>query len=98
MTMPIAGLPFALLAFAVGATSLQWMAELPAPQLRAGLLVAVGAGLFAAAVAARIAGRRAAPAFAAVVPGCMACALFAAGFVYAAWRADLRLGDALPPD
>jgi competence protein ComEC len=98
MTMPITGLPFALLAFAVGATSLQWMAELPAPQLRAGLLVAVGAGLFAAAVAARIAGRRAAPAFAAVVPGCMACALFAAGFVYAAWRADLRLGDALPPD
>ncbi len=99
MTMPITGLPIALLAFAVGATSLQWMAELPGEHLDAWLLAGTAGGMVAAAVTARINTRRASPtsAAAAAVPGCIAVALFAAGMEYAAWRGALRMADALPP-
>jgi competence protein ComEC len=93
------GLPIALLAFAAGATLLQWQPALPPimPWL-------VAAGAFAiAVVASHWLGRRlhvcgvVAPPLAAFVHWTtVAAAAGAFGFGYAAWRAETRLADALP--
>ena len=93
-------LPIALLAFAAGATLLQWQPLLPS-------ITSWGAGGGAAAVAAValywLAQRRCVTAarprgplriVAALLAGVAAGAL---GFGYAAWRAETRLADALPP-
>jgi competence protein ComEC len=74
-----------LAAFVLGVCALQWLAELPAPAVLAGLS---GAALLGGLFAAR---GRGAPSVALA-----AAAAFAAGFAYAGWRADQRLADALP--
>ncbi len=93
-------LPIALLAFAAGATLLQWQAALPpvVPWL------AASAALAAAALALRRPDRRrqlpgvGAGRLAAIVRGALvAGAAGALGFGCAAWRAELRLADQLPP-
>ena len=104
MNLPIA---LALAAFAAGAALLQWCARLP-PAPGALAAVALGASVLAFALAARLAGARATDgvadrrAFAkrfdwrapAVALALIASA--ALGFFHAAWRAELRLRDALP--
>jgi competence protein ComEC len=97
--MLMARLPIALLAFAAGATFLQWQPELPAPAIW--MRVAAGAGV--AWCALRI---RAGPGFRSrstlathtVANALAAVAAGAFGFGYAAWRAEARLADALPPE
>jgi competence protein ComEC len=93
-------LPRTLLAFAVGATLLQWQPVLPSFGswlVIAGMLVAV------ALAWRRFRRRSSAPAgalrhgAACVGAAIIAVAAGAVGFGYAAWRADLRLADALPP-
>lgn len=92
-------IPIALLAFAAGATLLQWQAALPpvAPW------IAAAAALAAVGVAARALGRCLLPwpvgagRLAAIVQCAMvAVAAGAFGFGYAAWRAGARLADHLP--
>ncbi len=96
----MSGLPIALLAFAAGATLLQWHATLPpfAPALvAAGVLAGVAVVL-----------RRFDPPLRVVHPVTHRLAVFARGamvaaaasvlgFGYAAWRAESRLADQLPP-
>ncbi len=78
-----------ILAFAAGAAWLQTRPVLPDPAWAALLpLAAIGLSL----VPARGKGFRAVRS---VAIGLLA---LAAGFLYAAWRAELRLADALPPD
>ncbi|MEO5787002.1 MAG: DNA internalization-related competence protein ComEC/Rec2 [Casimicrobiaceae bacterium] len=86
-------LPAALAGFAAGCVALQWQPTLPA------------AGTYALAalvilVAARLAHvQRPCTALRRfVVPGLVIAAMTCAGFDYAAWRADVRLADALSPD
>ncbi len=86
-------LPLVLLGFAAGVGSLQLQAELPPwPAAFA------AAGLCAAVLALRWQ-QSSAMALAALLgpPLAMAAALLF-GFGYAAWRAELRLADALPPE
>jgi competence protein ComEC len=92
----MSALPLILLAFAAGATALQWQAQLPpigpwlgvaAGAAMACVLASVGPGLRGRTTRAA---RMAAAALAAVAAG-------AFGFGYAAWRADIRLADELPP-
>jgi competence protein ComEC len=79
-------LPLALAAFAAGAVLLQWQPALPPAGMWVGAS-AVGA-LLAAALRMRAALRSAS-----VLAICAAGTL---GFGYAAWRAEIRLADALP--
>lgn len=79
------------LAFVTGAWCLQQQAALPGAAVRAGLCAA---GVVAIVVAQRVASsgwRR----FCAA--GLLWAGALALGFAYAAWRADLRLADALDP-
>jgi competence protein ComEC len=93
-------LPVALLAFAAGATLLQWQPALPSiTPWCAGSGVAAVAALAVCWLARR---RRCADALAAhplrIVAALLAgVAAGALGFGYAAWRAQTRLADALPP-
>jgi len=94
-------LPVALFAFAAGATLLQWQPVLPsAPPLliAAGVLAGIALALGRVAASLAVAGAAAAP-FAAVVVGALvAVTAGLQGFGYAAWRAETRLADALPPE
>ena len=86
-------LPLALAAFAAGVVLLQWQPVLPAvaPWLGGAVLVAT------IAVALRASTRHSAIAhFVVVVLAVLAAG--ALGFGYAAWRADMRLADALPSE
>ena len=86
-------LPMALAAFATGAVLLQWQPALPAiaPWLGGAMLLL--ASRFALHTFAR---RSAAARIVAAVLGTVAVG--ALGFGYAAWRADMRLADALPTE
>src|SRR5262245_13039127 len=94
-------LPIALLAFAAGATLLQWQAELPRWPIP---LVVCGA-VAGAAIGWRERRRRERPADTdtrahehvrrALALALIAVACAALGFGYAGWRAQLRLADAL---
>ena len=98
---PMSGLPTALLAFAAGATLLQWQAMLPPVAL---WLAAAGALALVAVLWRRLGprlhvGRGVADPLAVIVHCTMvAAAAGALGFGYAAWRAETRLADALPPE
>ncbi len=85
-------LPIALVAFAAGIVLLQWQPALPevAPWIGGAVAGLVAAG------ALRFALRQwcAAPFVTAAIT---LCATGALGFGYAAWRAEARLADALPP-
>ena len=85
-----------LLAFALGVLALQQQAELPRPTeiAWAGVPVAVAMLAFGVARGLRGSPRRAARAVAALA---MASAIAIGGFHYAAWRAQARLADELPP-
>ena len=89
MNRPIA---LALAAFAAGSASLQACARLP-PWSGTLAIVTCCAMVAALCVAGRVGEVRAQWACAALVVA--AAGLF--GFFHAAWRADLRLADALPP-
>jgi competence protein ComEC len=84
-------LPIALVAFAAGTVLLQWRPTLPQAEswLAAGAVVALCGALL------RV---RAPPSFVlrVLVGVLVVAAAGALGFGYAAWRADVRLGDALP--
>jgi competence protein ComEC len=95
----MSGLPVALLAFAAGATLLQWQPALPLPATWMGVGAGAGVGWWPLRT-------RAGPGFrwrSTRATRCVAIALtvFAAGafgFGYAASRAEARLADALPPE
>jgi competence protein ComEC len=85
-----------LLAFSFGVVLLQQQASLPSPwhavYALLPVLVATGCAVYSKrAVGAR---RRIASAAALLIAALSVCM---AGFFYAAWRADTRLADALPP-
>ncbi len=84
-------LPLALVAFAAGVVLLQWQPVLPAvaPWLGGAFVAAIGAAGVHALRRRVLLGRIAATVFALVAAG-------AFGFGYAAWRAEVRLADALP--
>ena len=85
------GLSIALLAFAVGATLLQWQPVLPsiAPWFAAAGVSAVGAiALHRLASSSRIATTRRAPFSALLIGLLIATAAGTFGFGYAAWRAE----------
>src|SRR5437899_4435380 len=84
-------LPLALVAFATGTVLLQWQPTLP----QAGIWLAAAALLALTGALVRI---RATPATAMpIVVGILTVAAAGAfGFGYAAWRADVRLAEALP--
>jgi competence protein ComEC len=86
----MSALPFALLAFATGAVLLQWQPALPlvVPWLGGGVAAAVAGAVLC--VAGRLAHVRLPAAALAIL------AMGAVGFGYAAWRAEVRLADALP--
>jgi competence protein ComEC len=86
-------LPSALIAFAAGAVLLQWQPVLPSLALCLG--VATMATLLAIALAKAARGR---PATRAAARLLLIAAAGSLGFAYAAWRADLRLADALAPE
>jgi competence protein ComEC len=94
-------LSIALLAFAAGATLLQWQPVLPsiAPWFAAAGVSAVGAiALHRLASSSRIATTRRAP-FSALFIGTLIVATAGTfGFGYAAWRAETRLTDELPTE
>ncbi len=84
-------LPLALIAFAAGAVLLQWQPALPpvVPWLVGAVAAATGGVILRAAPpSSRI--RFAAATLAMAAAGAL-------GFGYAAWRAEVRLADALPP-
>ena len=84
-------LPATLFAFATGATALQWCPDLP---------TSTGSWLAAsiAMVAATAVARRVAKGYWRVsVSAVLVVAMFAAGFSYAAWRAEQRIGERLLP-
>lgn len=87
-------LPLVLAAYAAGIGALQTRAALPAMPL-AGVAVAAIVAVAVARLAPRVAAGAARQWARA---GGFALAAFVAGFGYAAWRADLRLSDALPPE
>jgi len=86
-------LPFALVAFAVGTVLLQWQPSLPAAS--EWIAAAAALGLCAAWVR-----NRPGPAIvtANIVSVLAVAATGALGFGYAAWRAEVRLADALVPE
>jgi competence protein ComEC len=85
-----------LLAFAGGVVALQWQAALPPHGAwLAAAAVALGAGAVLAARARS--DRRRAVRARAVVRVLAVAGAAALGFGYAAWRAEVRLADALPP-
>ena len=84
-------LPLALAAFALGALLLQWQPVLP----HAGAWLAAGAACAAAGALIRLLAPSAVASR--IVAGALAIAAAGAiGFGYAAWRAEVRLADALP--
>jgi competence protein ComEC len=83
MFVAAAGVPVCLAAFALGALALNLCAELPRHPL-----LLLGACSVAVAAASRLRSFRAVP--------ILALCAFVAGFGYAAWRAQVRLADALP--
>jgi competence protein ComEC len=92
-------LPIVLLAFAAGATLLQWQAQLPsvAAWLGAGTLAALAASALrgmASGLGSRWRSGRVAQC-AGVALAAVAAGTF--GFGYSAWRADARLANELPP-
>jgi competence protein ComEC len=94
------GLPIALCAFAAGATLLQWQPGLPSvlPWLvGAGALALVTAAVRGVGAKSGISGSVAARCKALLIAAIVAGAAGALGFGYAAWRAETRLADALPP-
>jgi competence protein ComEC len=86
-----------LLAFALGVLALQQQAELPAASYAAWIAAPLAMALLLGIGASRTAPgwRRRAAGYGALA--CAAVALGLGGFFYAAWRADVRLADALPP-
>jgi competence protein ComEC len=93
-------LPIALLAFAAGATLLQWQAKLPqvAPWFAASAALAFLAVASNALVRRSQARSRCAGRAVTFVHGTMVAAAAATlGFGHAAWRAETRLADQLPP-
>ena len=86
-------LPLALAAFAIGTVLLQWQPMLPPALAWLG-----AAAIFA--LAAILVRMRAPSAYAkGIICGTLAIAAAGAlGFGYAAWRAEMRLSDALPPE
>jgi competence protein ComEC len=90
-SVPLPALPLALAAFSVGVVLLQWQPELPAASQwlgAAALLAAAGALLHRCA-------RRSAT-VRIIVAAIAILGAGALGFGFAAWRADVRLADALP--
>ncbi len=88
----MSALPFALAAFAGGVVLLQWQDALPS----AAQWLGAGAALTLAKLALRAPAARARAArILATAVGAAAGAVL--GFGYAAWRAEVRLADALPP-
>ena len=85
-------LPLALLVFATGVLLLQWQPALPPVLPWIGFAAVAAAGSLGVRVYAGPA--RAARGMAMVLAAMTAGTL---GFAYAAWRADMRLADALPP-
>ena len=85
-------LPLALAAFAAGALMLQARPALPAETT----WVVGSASLAAAGIALRVLARRSTR-VRVVATALLVLASGALGFGYAAWRAELRLADALPP-
>ncbi len=87
----------ALLAFALGIIGLQQQAALPSRELSFYLLIPLALSIAMACAARRVpegAGRL----VGAIAIVCLAAAAGLAGFGYAAWRAEVRLADQLPPD
>jgi len=85
-----------LLAFSLGVVMLQQRASLPSPWQAAYALIPVLLALACAAYSHRTVGaRRDIVRSAALVMAAFSIAM--AGFFYAAWRAETRLADALPP-
>src|SRR5512132_4340613 len=89
----MATLPLALVAFAVGTVLLQWQPTLP----QAGVWLAAGAALALTGTLLR-ARSGTTVAMRLVVGVLTVVAAGALGFGYAAWRAEVRLAEALPPD
>ena len=87
---------FVLLAFALGVVALQQQAALPPPEFSLSLLIPLAAAFAVACVAWRIPSK-AQRLVAAIVLVFLAAAAGLAGFGYAAWRAETRLADELPP-
>src|SRR5512135_2427670 len=89
-------LPIALLGLTAGANALQWQPELPSWPLGVG----AGVALALLACGAELLHRRRRVVSAPFAGACAALMVLAAatciGFGYAAWRAELRLADALP--
>lgn len=91
MRLPIAAL---LAAFAASATLLQWCPRLPpAP----GVLAAIALCLTCATLFAFARVRNGRPINSVPIVAVAIAAIALTGFFYAAWRADLRLADQLPP-
>ena len=89
----MSALPYALAAFAAGAVLLQWQPVLPPIALWFG--AATGMALLAMALTRAANGGAAIRWIAATL---LIAAAGSLGFAYAAWRADLRLADALAPE
>src|SRR5512147_672938 len=89
----MSALHFALAAFAAGAVLLQWQPVLPS--IAPWLGVAAGCALLATVLTPLARGRTA---LRAVATALLIAAAASFGFAYAAWRADLRLADALAPE
>ena len=85
-----------LLAFALGVLALQQQPELPARAWAACTLAPLLIALLGAVGARRLHGRSRQVARGVAMIG-LATAVALAGFFYAAWRADVRLADELPP-
>jgi competence protein ComEC len=85
-----------LLAFSLGIVMLQQQASLPSPWHTVYALLPISVALGCAVYASRAVGARRRIARAAAL-SVAAFAVGMAGFFYAAWRADTRLADALPP-
>ena len=85
-----------LLAFALGVLALQQQPELPARAWAACTLAPLLIALLGAVGARRLHGRSRQVARGVAMIG-LATAVALAGFFYAAWRAEVRLADELPP-
>jgi len=93
MPAPLPLLPLVLAAFAAGVLLLQWQPVLPAATSSLGGAVLAAAAALALRAPAH---RRMVPCI--VAAGFLALAASALGFGYAAWRAEARLADSLPPE
>src|SRR5215470_14124102 len=86
-----------LIAFALGVSALQLQPELPPQTALAWTALPIAASTVALWVTRLLARRlRAVAHAAALAAACVAVGL--AGFHYAAWRAEMRLADALPTE